>query len=138
MKNLQFFVPRAGKINITDIDDDHIHIVAALDEVRQNMDNPEYRTIAKAREVATLLLKHFKDEERLMSDYKYPRLHQHMVHHDQALGNVFRILGACEMREEVNIEDLRDIFRIMIDDIFSADMAFSNYVLESKRHCSTN
>lgn len=133
MKNLQFFVPRSGKINVDKIDHDHDTIVAALDDVRQNIDNPDYRTVKKAREVGNLLLAHFKDEERLMSDYNYPYLHQHMVHHDQSLGTVYRILGECELRNQISIEELRDLFRILIDDIFSADMAFSNYVLDRKR-----
>jgi len=51
MKNLQFFVPRSGKINVDKIDHDHDTIVAALDDVRKNIDNPEYRTVKKAREV---------------------------------------------------------------------------------------
>jgi hemerythrin-like metal-binding protein len=133
MQHLQFFVPRSGKINIDDIDKDHDAIVAALDDVRQNMDNPKYRTVKKAREIGDLLQAHFKAEERLMSDHEYPHLHQHIRHHDQSLGSIYRILGDCEIHDQVGIEDLREFFRILIDDIFSADMAFSNYVLDTRR-----
>ena len=133
MDSLKFFVPRAGKIHVDEVDNEHEEVVEALDLVCLHIDNAEFETVSKTREVGNLLLSHFKSEERLMKSFEYPHLNQHTVHHDQSLGSVYRILGNCEMHRRVDIEELRDLFRILIDDIFSADMAFSSYLMTQKK-----
>jgi len=133
MSSLKFFVPRAGKIHVDAVDREHEEVVAALDLVREHINNAEFEVVAKTREVGNLLLSHFRSEERLMKSFEYPHLNHHIVHHDQSLGSVYRILGNCEMHSRVDIEELRDLFRILIDDIFSADMAFSNYLMAQRK-----
>ncbi len=130
MKRAPFFIPRSGRMEVPEIDDEHKEIVEALDQVRQHIDEGQEANLAKTREVGNSLVSHFRSEERLMQDYHYLHLPQHIIHHDQSLGMIYRILGNCENLGRVEIEDLRSLYRVLIDDIFSADMHFSAYLLD--------
>jgi hemerythrin-like metal-binding protein len=128
MHRVTFKIPRAGIIGLDAIDDEHEEVVECLDFVRLHIEEGSASNLRKTREACQLLLAHFKSEERLMQSHSYPHLAHHVVHHDQTLGAIYRILGNCEHIQAVGIEDLRELFRVLIDDIFSADIAFSSYL----------
>lgn len=96
MREARFFIPRAGVVNIRQIDAEHGEVVEALETVRRHIEEGGYENVRRTREVCTLLAEHFKSEERLMGRMAYPLLPQHIVHHDQCLGQVYRILGNAE------------------------------------------
>ena len=129
MQQAPFFIPRAGLIRVEEIDREHQAVVDALETVRLHLECDSEANLRKTLEVGDLLRSHFRDEEKLMGEYGYPNLAQHTVHHDRTLGTVFRILGNVEIAGVVTLEDLRDIYRTLIDDIFAADVAFSNFLL---------
>ncbi|RVU38959.1 hypothetical protein EOI86_06760 [Hwanghaeella grinnelliae] len=116
-----------------EIDDDHQSVVDALEEVRIHLENSEYSHVKKTREITQTLLSHFRHEEDLMRHVDYPHTEAHCIHHDQTLGHIYRIVGNAELQETVTLGDLRDLYRTLLDDIFSADMNFHKYLLETNR-----
>lgn len=123
-----FFIPGSGLIGIEQIDKEHLAVVEALEIVRQHIDHDQEVSRTKTREVVDLIIGHFRDEEELMRREEYPHLDAHIRHHDQSLAQLYRILGNTDLAGGVTQGDLQDIYRNLLDDIFSADMNFSAYL----------
>jgi len=128
-----FFIPRSGLVGIDEIDDDHQSVVDALEEVRVHLEDKAYSHVPKTREIVQTLLSHFRREEDLMRSADYPHTEAHCMHHDQTLGHIYRIVGNAELSEKVTLGDLRDLYRTLLDDIFSADLNFQNYLFATNR-----
>ena len=120
-------------VGVQEIDDDHQSVVDALEDVRRHLDDEAYSHVKKTREITQTLLSHFRREEDLMRHAEYPHTDAHCMHHDQTLGHIYRIVGNAELQKSVSLGDLRDLYRTLLDDIFSADMNFHNYLLETNR-----
>ena len=122
-----FFIPRSGLIGHETIDAEHAEVVEALEEVRAHLENRSYEHFKKTQEICDLLQGHFRSEEKIMAAAEFPHLETHVVHHDQSLGQIYRILGNAQTFGEVTINDLQDIYRNLLSDIFTADGHFSAY-----------
>jgi|GEM_PF-784164 len=123
-----FFIPRSGLIGHETIDAEHEEVVEALEVVRAHLENRSYEHFKKTREVCDLLQGHFRSEEKIMAAAEFPHLETHVVHHDQSLGHIYRILGNAQLAGTVSIADLRDIYRGLLNDIFVADGHFSAFI----------
>lgn len=128
-----FFIPRTGLVGVEEIDEDHQSVVDALEDVRRHLDDAQYEHVRKTREITQTVLAHFRREEELMRRVDYPHVDAHTLHHDQSLGHIYRIVGNTELAGEVKIGDLRDLYRTLLDDIFSADQSFHNYLVDTGR-----
>lgn len=123
-----FFIPKSGHIDVQEIDEQHADVIEALEVVRVHLRDTSYAHIPKTREVCDLLQAHFREEEEIMAKVDYPHLEQHILHHDQSLGHIYRVLGNAQMTQHLGMDDLRDIYRTLLNDIFSADMSFSAFL----------
>ena len=128
-----FFIPKSGLVGLDELDEDHQSVVDALEDVRVHLEDRAYSHIKKTREITQTVLSHFRREEGLMMRADYPHTGAHCLNHDQTLGHIYRIVGNAELCEKVTIGDLRDLYRTLLDDIFSADLNFQTYLVETNR-----
>ncbi|WP_161973728.1 bacteriohemerythrin [Hwanghaeella grinnelliae] len=122
-------MPRAGKIGIAQIDADHQDIVEALEALRQHLDDAAYDPVAKLQELVALLTAHFRREEDLMRQAEYPQADRHAYHHAKTIVEIQDVVSRVDSSGDVDIVDLRSLYKVLIDDIFPADLHFQEYLV---------
>ncbi len=128
-----FFVPKAGLVGIEEIDADHDEIVQALEALRLHLDDDGFPAVAKIHDVVAHLTGHFEREEYLMRQTAYPNADDHARHHHRALTEIWRVVAQVDANGAVGLAELRDLFRVLMDDIFPADLHFHDYLVSTNR-----
>jgi len=120
-------------IGVAEIDADHQEVVEALEALRQHLDNAAYHPVAKLQDLVDFLLAHFRREEDLMRKAEYPGAEAHAYHHAKTITEIQDVVGRVKSTRLVDIADLRSIFKVLIEDIFSADLHFHEFLVGAGR-----
>ena len=107
-------------IGIQEIDADHQEIVEALEGLRLHLDDEAYAPVSKLQDLVALLTAQFRREEDLMRQAEYPQANGHSYRHAKTIAEIQDVAFRVQSSGQVDIADLRSIFKVLMEDIFAA------------------
>ena len=120
-------------IGIEEIDADHQDIIGTLEEIRTNLGDDTFPAVGKVKDLVQLLADHFRREEELMRQADYPKAEMHAWHHEQTMVQIQRVIAQVEESGTVGLNALRDLYKLLMDDIFPADLHFHDFLVSNNR-----
>lgn len=120
-------------IGVAEIDADHQEVVEALEALRQHLDDAAYDPVSKLQDLVDFLLAHFRREEDLMRKAEYPGAAGHAYHHAKTITEIQDVAVRVKSTGRVDIADLRSIFKVLMEDIFPADLHFHEFLVGAGR-----
>ncbi|THF65734.1 bacteriohemerythrin [Pseudothauera nasutitermitis] len=107
---------REFNVGIAPIDEQHVELVGLLNRLHAAV--REQRGVEAVRdaldELVACTLNHFADEERLMSQARYPAYAEHRIHHEALTAQVRALQRRLESGETTISFELLDFLRVWL------------------------
>ena len=115
------------------IDDEHLKIVNAINDVSAAITSGEYDRCAELLDdFLAICQNHFQTEEDLLKELGYPQLQDHAVFHKELIIKAKAVKILCmDMNDPGNIRRCFDeMATLLIEDVVKGDMQFVSFLIE--------